>query len=281
MVDVAAGSEAGTRSDAPRGYPDGACCAVVRRPGCRSGPNGVLRHRPRAARRPGPRGDGRRPRPDGPLPAQMAGRGARPGLLRLERAGLADRRPCRGGNPVGPVRLGVADVGGQRGSRAASAQHQRRKARVAELPEGGRVALRARRHLLGQQVQAGLPGRRPGRADPVLAGLERAQPEEVLQPGNKGPAVRPEIRSAACHLQRRDQGQGSAGPGRPRRNAQLRGRDGLEIPAQPLRGGRGQGRLRRSCPAPLWVRPGSDSRCDQHVQRRDEEQRRPRPRRCG
>ena len=36
-----------------------------------------------------------------------------------------------------------------------------RQARLAELPQGGRGALQARRHLLGQQVQAGLRSERP------------------------------------------------------------------------------------------------------------------------
>ena len=50
-------------------------------------------------------------------------------------------------------------------------------------------------------------GERHAAADPVLADLERAQPEEVLHAGRNRQPVGPEVRPAAADLPRRDQSQ--------------------------------------------------------------------------
>ena len=67
--------------------------------------------------------------------------------------------------------------------------------------------------------------------------------------------VGPDVRPAAADLPRRDQEQGSAGPDRARRNARLRGPEGLGLPRPPLLGARDQERLRRRRPAPVRARP--------------------------
>ena len=122
------------------------------------------------------------------------------------------------------------------------------------------------------------PDRRPSGADPVMADLERAQPEEVLQPRINAPADGPEVRHAPVDLLRRDQGQGFAGPGRPGRNAEHPGHgrqlEGLGLPRRPLRGARVQGRFRRRRAASLRLQPRADSLRAFQVQRLDEEPRR-------
>ena len=93
------------------------CPAAVRPARERGGPNGVLRHRLRAAaRRPGPPGDGGSPSPDRPLPAQLEAGGADAGLLSLGIERPGGRRPCLARNPAGPLRVGVAVVGRRPGT---------------------------------------------------------------------------------------------------------------------------------------------------------------------
>ena len=97
--------------------------------------------------------------------------------------------------------------------------------------------------------------------------------KKYFAPGQR-PPVGSKVRPAASDLPRRDQEPGSAGPDRARRNARLRGRDGLEVPRQPLRGARGQGRLRRRRPASLCAQPGRAPLDDRAVPRGDDEPRR-------
>ena len=107
--------------------------------------------------------------------------GAEPGLLRLEREDDSSAASPR--TESGRSRsCGGRRVGRQR-ARAAPARQRRRPDGVEGLPQGGRGALRARRQLLGRQVPPAVRGERHAAAGPVLADLERAQPEEVLHPG--------------------------------------------------------------------------------------------------
>ena len=143
--------------------------------------------------------------------------------------------------------------------RASPGRHRGQRTGVAELPPGGRGALRARRQLLDQRLPRKVRAGREAAADPVVADLERAQSEQVLRPRANGPACDPKVRSAALALARRDQEPGPAGPDCARRHARLRGLDGLEVPRQPLPSARGEGRLRRRRPAPLCARPRLNS----------------------
>ena len=200
-----------------------------------------------------------------------------PGLLRLERAGQVDRRPCLEGIRAVPFVWGSPQWVGNGTPGQPPLDTSGRQAGVAELPQGGGGALRARRHLLGQQVQAGLPGRRHGRADPVLADLERAQSEEVLRARVQPSRRRPKstlscLRSPTTRSRPGIRRPRSCSPECPASRTGTS--NGLGLPRHPLRGGRGQGRLRRRRPAPLRLQPGSDSHRDRQVQRRDEEPRR-------
>ena len=95
------------------------------------------------------------------------------------------RRPARlARNPAAAVPLGIADLGRKRRPRPAAAQQRRRPDGVEGLPDAGRVALRPRRQLLGRRPYHQKYGASAtAAAGPVVADLERAQPEEVLHPG--------------------------------------------------------------------------------------------------
>ena len=82
--------------------------------------------------------------------------------------------------------------------RAPPARHPRPPARLAELPQGGGRALRARRRLLGHALPPPLRSARHAAAGPLVAGLERAQPEEVLQPGGLGRRRRSRSTRSCC-----------------------------------------------------------------------------------
>ena len=143
-----------------------------------------------------------------------------PGLLRLGPGGPVHRRaspraesgPSR---PSGETRIGCTARQLDSPARRAAG-----RAGVARLPQGAGGALRTGRQLLGHRLPPAVRGGRHPAADPVLADLERAQPEKYFAPYPSPRQVRP----AARDLPRRDHEQGSAGPDRARRNARLRGR---------------------------------------------------------
>ena len=118
------------------------------------------------------------------------------------------------------------------------------KALVARYGPGGTYWATAYRQQFGAERHAA--------ADPVLADLERAQPEEVLR------ARRPRRGKYARLLQISHdaiKSRDPEGPDRARRDARQRGRDRLGLPQQPLRGVRDQEQLRRRRPAPVRAHP--------------------------
>ena len=226
---------------------------------------------PRTARGWPPPGSGR------PASCSSGGRWSRSGAPTTGANGTGSSAALPRRNPAGPVRLGVAAVGApgpcappgrQRGAEKAWQNFLR--AAVARYGPGGSY---------WATVPAGIRTGRHAAADPVLAGLERAQSEEVLHPGNTtGTAAQKYAQLLRSPTTRSRPG--SAGPDRPRRNARLRGRDGLGLP-QPLYGWPGSRRLRRRRPAPLRRNLDQVPPADLQVQRRDEEPRRRGRRRCG
>ena len=206
--------------------------------------------------RPGRPGDGRSWGPDGALPAQMEDVGADPGPFdwaprdrfvgapRLA-AGSGRSRSC-----------GDRRLGGQRRRRRAprsTAQPTRTawrnflKAAVARYGPGGSYWANDYRQQYGDGRQAA--------ADPVLADLERAQPEEVLHP-------RRHVDQSAQKYARLLQISHDAIKSRdPKAEIVLAGMpgygdaEGLGVPRHPLRGARVKERLRRRRPAPLRAQP--------------------------
>ena len=157
----------------------------------------------------------------GPLPADLGRRAADQG--RPVQLGPTDAligafashgiRPC-------PI-CGEPRPGWPGRSVAPAARPARGPEGVAGVPEGGGGALRARRHLLGRRTTSSSYGADADAAPgPVVADLERAQPDEVLRPQALARPVRPAPRD----LPRRDQEPGPERPDRPRRNARLRRR---------------------------------------------------------
>ncbi len=246
--------EAGGRSDASRNRSQRTRHLAVRGLHGRRGPIGVLRHRPGTARGPGPPGDGGSRGADGALRARLEVAGAEPGLLSLDPLGHLHRPARLARNPAVPLRLDEPPMGG-RHPREATARPAAGHPGVAGVPQGGGGALRTRGQLLADRLPPAVRRERHAAADPVLADLERAQPEEVLRPAGVGPGVGLEVRPAASDLPRRNQEHEPERPGRARRKPRLsaqRGPAGLGLPRHPLRRARDQGRIRRRRPAPLF-----------------------------
>ena len=162
-------------------------CSPRPRPARRSGRSSSAS--PRDSSMPGPPGDGRRPGPNRALHAQVAGHREVPGHLRLERrdrfiGGLASKGiralPFAWGSPKW---VGNGDPRHPPLGRATERQAWQNflKAAVARYGPGGA-------YWAPGEVRPGLRIERHAAADPVVAGLERAQSEEVLQPGIDNPA---------------------------------------------------------------------------------------------
>ena len=113
--------------------------------------------------RPGHPGDGRRPGPDGPLPAQLGMGAADPGLLRLGRDGPVHRPPCLARNPGGPVRVGEPGLGGAARPRTPPLDRPADRAGVAELPQGGWWRATGRAAATGPTATASSSDRAPRR----------------------------------------------------------------------------------------------------------------------
>src|SRR6476619_3939959 len=96
---------------------------------------------------------------------------ADPGLLPLGPKEPFHRPARLTGNPAGPIRVGIAELGGQRRAGAAPAEQRRRPSGLAGLPAKGRSALRARRYLLDEHVPPAVRDERQADADPFLADL--------------------------------------------------------------------------------------------------------------
>ena len=107
---------------------------------------------------------------------------------------------------------------------AAPDRQRRRPDGVAGLPEGGRGALRARRHLLGTRGEYDQEYGTSATPLPIQSWQIWNEPnlKKFFAPGRRA-ADGPEVRQAAGDLPRRDQGQGSAGHDRARRDARAYG----------------------------------------------------------
>ena len=96
-----------------------------------------------------------------------------------------------------PVRMGIAPLGGRATRGVLRSTAPAHKQRLGELPQGGGRPVRARRLLLEQRLPPAIRSARHPAADPLVAGVERAQSEEVLQPrGLRLP--RPSTSTRAC-----------------------------------------------------------------------------------
>ena len=240
-------------------------------PGRRRRPVGVLRHRPGPVQCQGP---ARRPRPEGD-----GGEGGRhePLRARLEVGGQAAGAPSTGiRRTASSAPWPRAGSGRPRSSggrpRWVAKQPRSRPARHAP-PTGTRWANFLKAAVArygpggaywGNRYHRPIRSERHPAAHPLLAGVERAQPEEVLQSrqGSDSQAVKT-VRASCCGSRTTRSGAGIAtaqivlagNPGYPPDG----GPQGLGIPRPPLPRPRGQERLRRRRPAPLRVRPPATS----------------------
>ncbi len=244
----------GDRRRAARGNP--------RRSGGRERrPVRVLRRRPGAVQRGGPtrcprlEGDGLEGSAHQPLRARLEVGRAQPGHVQVGSVGPLHRRPGLARHPGRALRMGIASLGGQEPG-AASARQRGPQARLGELPQGGRRPVWAWGLVLEQRLPPATRSERHPAADPLVAGVERAQSEEVLQPRGLRLPDRPPVRAPAEDLPRRDQEPGSDRPDRPRGKPGLsarRGPQGLGVPRPPVRTGRDQERIRRRCAPPVRI----------------------------
>ena len=194
-----------------------------RRPRTRAGPSSSASSRGSSTRRansmPAIEGDGRERSAHESLRARLEVGRAGPGTYNWGTVGPLHRRPGLARDPGRARSYGDRPAGWQatRGSPPIdSAAH---KQRLGELPQGGGRPLRARGLVLEQRLPPAIRGERHPDADPLMAGVERAQSEEVLQPRGLGLPDRPSVRAPAEDLPRRDQEPGPDGPDRPRRKS--------------------------------------------------------------
>ena len=114
-----------------------------------------------------------------PPPAQVELRRGEPGLLRLGARPTMGRGSRLARDQDGPVRVGSPSWAGTGGVLRLPVQPDRAIC-VAGLPEGGGGPLRAGRQLLGERLPSAVRARGDAPADPLLADLERAQPEVLV-----------------------------------------------------------------------------------------------------
>ena len=238
-----------------RGWPLGIMLAglalwLFAAPRGRGGAIGVLRHRPGI--RSMPRTSRGWPQPGSGRTASCSAGGRssrRQGSFDWAPADRLRRRPRLARNPAGPVRVGIADLGGQRRHRASPDRQRGRPGRR------GRTSSRRRWRATGPAAATGRNGYRQrygASATPLPIQSWQIWNEPNLKkyfaPGRPS-TIGPEVRPSCC---RSPTTRSRAGIRRPRSSSPgmpgYGDSNGLGLPRQPLRGARGQGATSTSPP---------------------------------